>query len=58
MYEEYAQRVADKAVDEIVAGYIEPKPNEEGCKYCKYFSICQFENLQGKRTSEKIGDFK
>ena len=58
VYEEYAQRVADKAVDEIAEGYIEPKPNEEGCKYCKYFSICQFENLQGKRTSEKIGDFK
>lgn len=58
VYEDYAKKIADNAVDEIVGGYIEPKPNEESCNYCKYNSICQYEKINGKRKNNKIGDFK
>lgn len=58
VYENYAKKVADRAVDEIYGGYIEAKPDEDACKYCKFGGICGFEKQDGKRNKDLIGDFK
>ena len=45
--QKYAFEVIDKAVDEMLSGYIEPKPYKKGedspCKSCKYKALCHFE---------------
>lgn len=53
-YEEYAKKVADKAADEIIEGYIEAKPNESACQMCRYQAICNYEKTSGTRKSKKI----
>lgn len=58
VYENYAKKVADNAVDEILEGYIEAKPYENACQYCSYLPICLFEKINGERRHNKIGDFK
>ena len=58
IYEDYAKKIADKAVDEIQEGYIEPKPCEKACEYCPFLSICLYENINGERKHVTIGDFK
>lgn len=58
VYEEYAQKIADNAVKEIEEGYIMPKPNDNGCSYCPYFSICQYEKINGVRKQNKMGEIK
>ncbi|MBR4124486.1 MAG: PD-(D/E)XK nuclease family protein [Clostridia bacterium] len=41
---DYSFAVIDKAIDEIMSGYIVPKPyssaQKNSCKYCKYKSVC------------------
>ena len=56
-YENYAVNVASKAIDEIVEGFIQPKPDEDACKYCPYAAICMYEKTLGVRSKENIGDF-
>lgn len=58
VYENYAFAIANKAVDEIESGYISPKPHERSCQYCKYNSICGFENTMGRRKLTKVDSFK
>ena len=58
VYGNYAQMIADKATDEIIEGYIEPKPNESSCNFCPFRSICNYENLNGKRKEKKISNFE
>ena len=58
VYENYAKMIADKAVDEILEGYIQPKPCESACDNCQFLSICLFEKVNGERKQSKIGEFK
>lgn len=58
VYENYAIDVASKAIDEIADGFIEPKPDEDACKYCPYKSICLHEKINGERKKKNKGDFK
>ena len=58
VYEEYAMKIANKAVDEIVEGFIEPKPDENACNYCPYSSLCMYDKSQGVRMKKEIGEFK
>ena len=58
VYEEYAQKIADNAVKEIENGYIAPKPNDNACSYCPYFSICQYEKINGIRKQSLTGEIK
>ena len=57
-YEDYAYKIASKAVDEIASGYIEPKPHKKSCEYCKYRSICGFEEVKGTRKLNKVDSLK
>lgn len=57
VYENYAKRVADKAVDEMCEGFIEPKPDKDSCTFCPYSSICLYEKTDGMRKKEKRGRF-
>lgn len=57
VYENYAKRIADKAVDEMCEGFIEPKPDKDSCTFCPYSSICLYEKTNGMRKKEKRGDF-
>ena len=57
VYENYAKKIADKAVNEICDGYIEAKPDEDSCIWCPYSSICKYEKTNGIRKKDKIGDF-
>ena len=55
---DYTFKVIDKALDEMLDGYIEPKPYKNGdnnsCKYCKYKSICHhLINKNGFRKFKK-----
>ena len=56
-YEDYAYKITNKAIDEIYEGFIQPKPDQDSCKYCKYSAICGYEKMLGQRKKEKIGDF-
>ena len=58
VYENYALKVSNEAVEEIAGGYIQPKPIEEACRYCKYRSICLYENIEGQRKTIKVENFK
>lgn len=58
VYENYAKKVADKAVDEIYEGFIQPKPDDKACKYCAFASICMYEKISGTRNKNVIGEFK
>lgn len=57
-YQNYAEKVSNNAIEEIADGYIEPKPNEDSCKFCQYRSICVYEKLQGQRKFQKVDSFK
>ena len=56
-YEEYACKISNKAVDEILDGFIAAKPNSDSCKYCPYIFLCKYESLQGQRQNKNYGDF-
>ena len=57
-YEDYAYKIASKAVDEIISGYIQPKPHKDSCKYCKYRGICGYEEVKGYRKLKKVDSLK
>ena len=48
-YENYAEKVAEKAIEEIKSGYIIPKPDDNSCLSCKYSSICLYNSKLGTR---------
>lgn len=58
VYENYAIKIASKALDEITDGFIQPKPDEDACNYCPYKSICLHEKIDGERKKGNIGDFE
>ncbi len=58
VYEDYALKLANNAIEEIGEGYIQPKPNEDSCKFCRFNGICGFENINGKRKQTKVENFK
>lgn len=39
---DYAFKVAEKAVDEILSGYITIKPCKGACQWCKFHTICGY----------------
>lgn len=49
----YAEKITEKAIEEISNGYIQPKPHAESCKSCKYASLCGYEKQQGERKLVK-----
>ncbi len=52
-FDNYAKSISAQAVDEIMEGYIAPKPDAASCERCEYRSICQFNREQGFRVKEK-----
>ncbi len=53
MLSNYAEKITEKALDEINEGYIQPKPHENSCRGCKYASLCWHESAKGFRKLEK-----
>ena len=58
----YAQEVSSLACNEILDGYIAPKPidADSACKYCPYSHICNVETkdlLKRKSETKKMEDF-
>lgn len=49
--QEYAERVASKALGEICQGYIEPKPDENACSSCAYRGICLYSQKGYRKKS-------
>lgn len=49
----YAEKVTERAIEEILGGYIQPKPHVESCKGCKFASLCGYEREKGVRKLEK-----
>ena len=58
IYEDYAYKIASRAIQEIQSGYIQPKPNENSCQFCKYASICLYEKINGTRGNLKVESFE
>ncbi len=54
--EEYAKRIASKAVEEILDGYILPKPDESACDKCQYKGICLYDDKKGVRKKGKVSE--
>ena len=57
LYENYAQQVASRAVDEICEGYVQAKPCGGACDKCRFASLCGYRKLNGQRLQSVIGDF-
>ena len=55
---EYACNILNKAVDEMLEGYIEPKPylnsQKNSCNYCKYKSLCHFDIVRNGHRNTNI----
>ena len=51
---DYSIKVTAKAIDEIASGYIEAKPLESVCKFCKAKTFCSFykQTLKDARTDK------
>ena len=54
MYENYAQKICEKALEEMAEGYISPKPDENSCSSCKYLGICLQGKNKGVRKKDRI----
>ena len=50
---DYALKISENAVKEMKEGYIEPKPLGEACTYCKFKSICKFNENAGRKQESK-----
>ncbi len=55
-YFDYAEKVSEKAVEEIESGYIMPKPLEKECEFCEFKAICKF-NQDANRKQVTKKDF-
>lgn len=54
-YLKYAIKIAEKGVDEITSGFIEPTPYVGACTYCQYGGMCGFDlNSCAERVAKKI----
>lgn len=51
----YAKIMAEKGVSLISSGYVLPTPYEGKCKYCKYSTICGYDERVDKRTRKLSG---
>lgn len=53
---DYAFQVMNKAIDEMLCGYIQPKPYKKSektsCDYCQYKSVCRYKIQDGYRRLE------
>ncbi len=47
---DYAVAIATKGAKEIADGYIKPSPIARACKMCSYSSICQYKDMQERKT--------
>ena len=54
VYENYAQKICEKALEEMAEGYISPKPDENSCSSCKYLGICLQGKNKGVRKKDRI----
>ena len=52
-YLDYSVKVSEKAIEEIEEGYIEPKPLEKECEFCRYSAVCKFKGGQRKQVTKK-----
>lgn len=50
---DYALKISENAVKEMKEGYIEPKPLEDACTFCKFKSICKFNENTGRKQGSK-----
>lgn len=48
-FENYAQKVSTLAVNEMMSGFIQPKPDGEACDKCAFKSICLYDREEGYR---------
>ena len=54
-YLKYAIKIAEKGVDEITSGFIEPSPYIGACTYCQYGGMCGFDLKScAERVAKKI----
>lgn len=53
-FENYAQKVAEGAIDEIIEGYIEAKPDQFACDKCAFKSVCLFDKNSGYRKKSPV----
>jgi len=51
---DYAFKITEKAVDEICKGYIEAKPCEGACQWCKFHAICGYQGEKRKLDGELL----
>ena len=59
-YQQYALKIATKALDVIKEGFTEAKPDENSCRNCIYGALCGYRKEQGERikkfSEKRFGD--
>ena len=59
-YQQYALKIATKALDAIKEGFTEAKPDENSCRNCIYGALCGYRKEQGERikkfSEKRFGD--
>lgn len=50
---DYAYKVSERAVEEICGGFVQPKPCDSACDWCKFHTVCGYQ-LDARGLTQEI----